>query len=121
VCGKPFSQEWLAYPDTRAHAMAGELRSKVVVATLIIDPQIEAKIREKHKLTAAEVKEAVIYARDAQAEWEDHPDYGRRLVVQGTTYRGRPVIAYLVPLDESDEEEGGFRLRTALSLGRRRR
>jgi len=90
-------------------------RSSVVVAVLIIDASVEAKIKEKHKLTPAEVHEAVRLAPDAQAAWDDDPEHGRRLVVTGTTYMGRPVIAYLVPLNENDPEEGTFKLKTALS------
>ncbi len=90
-------------------------RSNVVVAVLIIDVSIEAKIKEKHHLTPIEVQEAVRLAPDAQADWEDDLEHGRRLVVTGTTYRGRTVIAYMVPLNENDPEEGSFRLKTALS------
>jgi hypothetical protein len=87
----------------------------VVVAALIIDPSIEGKINTKHQLTATEVREAVIYSKDASAEWQDSPEHGTRLVVRGTTYLDRPVIAYLAPLNENDPEEGTFRLKTAMS------
>lgn len=92
-------------------------RSRVVVAELKIDPSVEAKIRAKpnHKLTGAEVREAVLYAKDAQAEWQDDEEHGRRLVVRGTTYLGRTIIAYMVPVNENDEDEGTFRLKTALA------
>jgi hypothetical protein len=89
--------------------------SSVVVAVLIIDASVEAKIKQKHNLTPTEVREAIVLAPNAQAVWDGDPKHGRRLVVSGTTYTGRPVIAYLVPLNENDPEEGTFKLKTALS------
>jgi hypothetical protein len=105
------------WPSLRHLPLAWRLvaRSRIVVADLIIDPSVEAKIRRKHGLTGAEVKQAVVYAKDLQAEWQDDPERGRRLVVQGTTYLGRPFIAYMVPLNEHDEEEGTFKLKTAIA------
>lgn len=81
----------------------------------IIDASVEAKIKQKHDLTPVEVREAVVLAPDAEAVWDDDPTRGLRLVVAGTTYAGRQVIAYLVPLNENDPEEGTFKLKTALS------
>lgn len=96
------------------HPMA---KSRLVIAVLIIDASIEAKIKEKHNLTPAEVREAVLLDPDVQAEWlppdEEHPR--RRLKVAGTTYLARLVIAYLLPANEYDENEGTFVLMTALS------
>lgn len=89
--------------------------SSVVVAVLIIDASVEAKIKQKHNLTPVEVREAVVLAPDAETAWDEDPTHGLRLVVGGTTYTGRPVIAYLVPLNENDPEEGTFKLKTALS------
>jgi hypothetical protein len=87
----------------------------VVVAQLNISPHVEAKINSKHDLTAAEVREAVLYARDAVAEWQEHPRHGLRLVARGTTYAGRPVIAYMTPVNVNDPNEGAFDLKTALT------
>jgi hypothetical protein len=89
--------------------------AEVVVAELNISPFVEDKINRKHYLTAAEVREAVLYAHDAVAEWHQHPQYGLRLVVRGTTYAGRPVIANMTPGNENDPDEGTFDLRTALT------
>lgn len=86
-----------------------------MVAVLIIDASVEAKIKQKHNLTPAEVREAVVLAPDAEAAWDDDPKHGFRLVVAGRTYTGRQVIAYLVPLNQNDPEEGTFKLKTALS------
>jgi hypothetical protein len=100
--------------------------SRVVVAQLIIPPEVEAKIRRKHGLTGQEVREAVVYARDAAAKWLEDDEHGYRLAIRGSTYKGRPVIAYMDPQDPSDENEGAFILRTAMTLenpgsGRRER
>ena len=92
--------------------------AEVVVAELIILPHIEAKIKEKpnHQLTAVEVREAVIYAQGSTARWVEDEEHGRRLVVRGRTYRGRPVIAYMDPQNPNDPDEGTFVLRTALTV-----
>lgn len=87
----------------------------VDVAWVIIDDSIEAKIRAKDPpLTGTEVREATVYAKDSQAGWDDDEEHGLRLVVQGKTYAGRSVIAYLIPLNENDPEEGTFKLKTAM-------
>jgi hypothetical protein len=86
------------------------------LAVLIIDPSIEAKIRAKSPpLTGDEVREVVLFNRTAEAAWEDHPVHGRRLVVRGETYAGRRLIAYLMPANEGDPEEGTFVLKTAMA------
>lgn len=88
----------------------------VDVAVLIIDPSIEAKIRAKTPpLTGDEVREVVVYSRDAQARWDEDDEHGTRLIVQGTTYAGRPVIAFCMPANPGDPEEGTFILKTALA------
>ena len=89
--------------------------ARVVVAQLRISPYVEDKINGKHDLTAVEVREAVLYARDASTEWQEHPEHGRRLVVRGTTYMGRPVIAYMTPANDNDPDEGTFDLKTVLT------
>jgi hypothetical protein len=88
----------------------------VVVAELIIPPEVEVKIRQKHNLTGQEVREALLYARDAVAKWVEDDVYGRRLMVRGSTYLGRPVIAYMKPRNPDDENEGTFILRTAMTI-----
>lgn len=88
---------------------------EVYVAVLIIDPSIEMKIRAKHPpLTGDEVREALVYRADLEAGWEDHEVHGRRLKVRTTTYSGVEFIAYLLPANEGDPEEGTFILKTAI-------
>jgi hypothetical protein len=89
--------------------------TRIDVAVLIIDPSVEAKIRAKNPpLTGDEVREVVLYDRKAQAAWDDDEERGLRLEVRGETYAGRWLIAYLMPVNEDDPEEGTFVLKTAI-------
>jgi hypothetical protein len=89
--------------------------SKVYIAVLIIDPSIEAKIRAKHApLTAKEVRETLLYGRDIATWWDDSEEHGRRLAARAMTYAGIEFIAYLMPANEGDPEEGTFILKTAI-------
>jgi hypothetical protein len=88
---------------------------KVDVAVLIVDEPIEAKIRDKHfPLTAEDVRQAVVYGRIITASWDDSDEHGLRLVVRATTYAGVEFLAYLMPANEGDPEEGTFVLKTAI-------
>lgn len=88
---------------------------KVYVAVLIIDPSIETKIRGKDPpLTGDEVRAAVLYSNAMRSGWEDSEVHGRRLVVRTTTYAGIEFVAYMLPADEDDPEEGTFILKTAI-------
>lgn len=88
---------------------------EVYVAVLKVDPAIETKIKTKHApLTAQAVQQAVVYGRDIQTGWEDHPEHGRRVVARGKTRAGTEFVAYLSPANENDPEEGTFFLRTAI-------
>lgn len=91
--------------------------ANVVIAELIIPAEVEAKIRQKpnHRLTGQEVREAVIYAADAQAKWVEDETHGLRVEARGSTYLNRPVIAYMVPQNPNDEDEGTFILTTAMA------
>jgi hypothetical protein len=89
----------------------------VDVAVLIIHPTVVAKIRDRHSpLTAEDVREAVLYARDTTTGWDPDETHGLRLVVRGRTYAGAEFIAYLMPLNENDPEEGTFILKTAIPI-----
>jgi hypothetical protein len=88
---------------------------KVDVAKLIIDPSVEAKISTKHApLTGEDVRDAVLYGRGISVRWEDHETHGRRLVVTATTRQGTKFVAFLLPANEGDPEEGTFVLKTAI-------
>jgi hypothetical protein len=103
----------MTHPQLASESVAG---SSVVVAVLIIDDSVLAKIKMKHNLTEQEVREVVMFARDVQLEWQDDEVNGRRLVALGDTYKGRHVIVYMAPLNENDENEGSFRLKTAIAM-----
>jgi hypothetical protein len=88
---------------------------KVDVAVLIVDEPIKEKIRDKHfPLSAEDVRQAVVYGRVISASWDDNDDHGLRLVVRAATYAGIEFIAYLMPANEDDPEEGTFVLKTAI-------
>lgn len=83
------------------------------IAVLIFTPEVSAKIQAKHNLTEDEVRQAVCFGGHREARWHDHPDYGLRLVVKGETADGRPLMAYLHPVDRTD---GTWECRTAIRL-----
>jgi hypothetical protein len=88
---------------------------RVDVAVLIIDESIEAKIRDKHfPLTAGDVRQALVYGDFISSGWDDSEEHGLRLVVRAVTYAGTEFIAYLMPANEDDPEEGTFVLKTAI-------
>lgn len=73
------------------------------VGFIYFDPLVVMKLREKHDgLTPREVRQAVSCGAHDSADWEDHPEYGRRLVMRGTPANGRQLISYLRPLDRTD-------------------
>lgn len=89
--------------------------ASIIIAEVLCDDAIAAKIRDKHPpLTFSTVRQALIYARDVQARWEEDPEHGRRVVARGRTYGGTPFVAYLSPLSENDPEEGTFKIKTAI-------
>lgn len=87
----------------------------ISIAVVIIDPSVEEKIRTKHApLTGEDVQQALVYARDVEAGWEDDPEHGTRVVAHASTYSGIEFVAYLIPANEGDPEEGTFVLKTAI-------
>jgi hypothetical protein len=88
---------------------------RVYVAELIVHQSIEAEIRDKHSpLTAEAVRQALVYGRPISAAWDDSDKHGLRLVVRATTFDGIEFVAYLMPANEDDPEEGTFVLKTAI-------
>lgn len=88
-----------------ASVATGVYRLSVVAAWIgyvVIPDLIEEKLRTKHRLTGFQIRLGVCNGAHDEASWEDHPDYGERLVVTGSTLETGPFIAYLRPLDESD-------------------
>jgi uncharacterized DUF497 family protein len=88
---------------------------KVYIGLIAISPAMAQKIMTKHGVTPEEVREACQAPnRYLRAAWHDHPEYGRRLIVVGSTSGGRVLKVILQPVDLTD---GTFRLRTALAAG----
>jgi hypothetical protein len=71
----------------------------IYLAEIRITPSIERKIREKHSVTAAEVRQALVLRPDVLARWENHEVHGLRVIALGTTYWGRLILAALYPVD----------------------
>jgi hypothetical protein len=67
-----------------------------------VPPEVETKLRIDHFLTPTQVRQAICWGAHDKATWDDHPGYGERLVVTGSTQETGPIIIYLKPLDESD-------------------
>lgn len=56
----------------------------------------------------------LVYGRKVATRWRDDELHGRRLVAEASTYAGTKFVAYLLPANESDPEEGTFVLKTAI-------
>jgi hypothetical protein len=90
---------------------------KVVLASVHYSDEVENHILDKHPpLTARKVTQALIYARDVEASWEDDPVYGHQVVAFSTTVDGISFKAYLHPVNPDDPDEGTFDLNTAFPL-----
>jgi hypothetical protein len=76
--------------------------SRPWIAQVIFTPAVESKLATKHGISAEEVKQAVLFSAFRDARWHDHPTFGRRLFVRGTTDEGIPVLAVLKVVNESD-------------------
>jgi hypothetical protein len=61
------------------------------IAEVLFRPNVAAKIRSKHHVSPAEVREAVCFGAERDARWHVHPKYGERLLVRGETYEGIPI------------------------------
>jgi hypothetical protein len=94
--------------------------SPVVLADVRYTDEVERHIREDHPpLTASKVKQALIYAKDAVANWEENVQHGHQVAVFATTIDGIPFKAYLHPVNPDDPDQGSFDLNTAFILQRR--
>jgi hypothetical protein len=73
---------------------------RIRIAEIRIDPTIEFKILHKVPgVSPAEVREALVYRRDARAAWEHHPEHGLRVVARGSTAVGDIIVAVLLPVE----------------------
>ena len=79
----------------------------------MIDEPIRDKLNRKHNITFAAVVEAIQYPARADAAWEEHPDYGRRVVAVGAVASGRRVLCILKPSPEWDDHADTWNIQTA--------
>lgn len=79
---------------------------------VVIDEPTNAKITGKHHITFDEVRDAVQWPAHPRAKWDDHPKFGRRLIVIGQT-AGKSVLCILKPLPEHDENADTWEVKTA--------
>ena len=90
---------------------------RVVLAAVRYTDAVEAHIRDDHPpLTAGKVKQALIYGKGVEANWEDDPVYGYQVAAFATTVEGIAFKAYLHPVNPNDPDEGSFDLNTAFPL-----
>lgn len=75
----------------------------VWIAEVRFSHSVRWKLRVKHGLTPDEIREAVCFGGNKfDGRWNDHPHYGRRLVVRAESYDGVAMIVYLKPLNYID-------------------
>lgn len=90
---------------------------RVALAHVRCTDEVEEHIRDGHPpLTAGKVTQALIYAKDVEANWEDDPFYGHQVAAFATTVDGIAFKAYLHPVNPNDPDEGSFDLNTAFPL-----
>jgi hypothetical protein len=85
--------------------------ARVWIAQVEFDPEIASKVQTKHNIDPDEVREAICFGKHRRASWDEHPEYGRRLIVIGDNYAGVSIVAYLKPINEAD---GTWECRTAM-------
>ena len=64
-------------------------------------PEVAEKLWDKHELTPEDVRQAVACGAHDRYSWDNDPDYGLRLILEGSDTRGR-LRAYLRPIDRED-------------------
>lgn len=82
------------------------------IGDLRFSAEVVAKLATKHNLSPEQVKEAVLCDAQDRDYWEDHPLYGRRLIVEGVDAQGTAIVAYLRPIDN----DGLWRCLTAIRM-----
>ena len=82
------------------------------VGRIDFDAATSYKIRTKHNLTEAQVREAVMFGY-GRGRYKEHTPYGTRLEVIGVSADGTRIKAWLEPIDRTD---GHWQCKTAVSL-----
>jgi hypothetical protein len=85
-------------------------RETVYIAQIVISARMAEKLASSgHGTSAEEIRDTFeLPGRPQRHEWNDHPEYGRRLYVEGLSPSGRRLLAILQPTSDPDV----FRLRT---------
>ena len=100
-------------------ALTSQIVAVVLILNLEIHPNVEHKLATRAdprmRVTADEVREAVLYDSAISTRFAVHPEHGRRLLAIGTTYAGRTLKVVLQPVDE---DQGWFACKTALVVSR---
>jgi hypothetical protein len=71
--------------------------SAIWVAELRISDRTAAKLSSKHGLRACDVRDAVQCVYGLPFAWENHPERGRRVIVEATV-AGRRTLVVLYPV-----------------------
>jgi hypothetical protein len=69
------------------------------VAQLIISDATKRKLAERHGLDWRDVNQALVGVRGLRYVWDDHPERGRRALVEASI-RGRVCLVVLYPVDD---------------------
>jgi hypothetical protein len=69
------------------------------VARLIISQKTAAKLAGRHGLERQEVHDAIVCVADLRYTWDDHPERGRRALVE-VEIRGTRCLVVLYPVDD---------------------
>lgn len=85
-------------------------RDVVYIALITFPPGMAAKLASKHGVSEDEVRDTFeLPGRPQRGSWNEHPEHGRRLVVEGKSPHGRRIVAMLAPTADVDV----WRIRTA--------
>jgi hypothetical protein len=67
---------------------------------LIVSQKTAEKLAGRHRLDWHEVHDAVVCVAGLQYSWDEHPERGRRALVEAEI-RGRRCLVVLYPVDDS--------------------
>ncbi len=70
------------------------------VARLEISSRTVDKLSRAHGLSAADVRDALVCVAGLRATWDDHPDRGRRALIE-LFLNGQRVLAVLYPVQDA--------------------
>ncbi len=70
------------------------------VARLEISSRTVDKLSRAHGLSAADVRDALVCVAGLRATWDDHPDRGRRALIE-FFLNGQRVLAVLYPVQDA--------------------